>query len=104
MINRCIDMGVVLTRWEIEHIQSLGLDWVTQEKAIRIMENESFSELIELIHEHDFWWSMSDDQRLWDRGHQEEKRIKSMLRDYLWEDVELCIKEDWRKDELKKLF
>lgn len=97
-------MGVVLTRWEIEHIQSLGLDWITQEKAIRIMENENFSELIELIHDHDFWWSMSDDQRTWDRGYEEEKRIKTMLIDYLWEDVELCIKEDWRKDELKKLF
>lgn len=104
MIERCIDMGVVLNRWEIEHIQSLMLDWVSQEKAIRIMENENFSELIELIHEHDFWWSMSDDQRLWNRGYEEERRIKEMLRDYLWEDVELCIKEDWRKDEVKKLF
>lgn len=97
-------MGVVLTKWEIEHIESLMLDWITQEKAIRIMENENFSELIELIHDHDFWWSMSDDQRTWDRGYEEERRIKEMLRNYLWEDVELCIKEDWRKDEVKKLF
>lgn len=66
--------------------------------------NDQFNDLIEIIHEHDFWWSMSDDQRLWDRGCQKEKRIKEMLRDYLWEDVELCIKEDWRRNEVKKLF
>lgn len=104
MISKCIDMGVVLTRWEIEHIQSLGLDWVTEEKVIRIMENEKFSELIELIHRHDFYWSMSDDQRAWDRGCDEEKQIKESLRDYLWDDVEPCIKDDWRKEAVKKLF
>lgn len=104
MISRCIDMGVVLTRWEIEHIQSLGLDWVIEEKVIIIMENEKFSELIKLIHEHDYSWNMADDQRAWDRGYEERRQIKDMLRDFLWDDVEPCIKDDWRKEAVKKMF
>lgn len=104
MIQRCIDMGVVITRFQIEHIESLGLEWFGEEKAIRNMENEKFSRLIELIHEHDYSWRMSDDQRHWDRGYKVEKEIKDLLRHFLWDDVEPLIKEDWRRDSVKRMF
>jgi hypothetical protein len=60
--------------------------------------------LIELINEHDFYWSMSDDQRKWDYGCNKEKQIKELLKDYLWEDIEPLINEEWRKNEVKRLF
>jgi hypothetical protein len=90
-------MGVVLTRSEIEHIMGLSLDYKIEEKMIRIMENEQVSELVELAHKHDYEWRMSDDQRRWDEGHRNEKRMKEILKDYLWEDIEPLIKDEWRK-------
>ena len=61
------------------------------------------NELIDLINEHDFSWTMADDQRLWDNGFKAEKKIKEMLKDYLWDDIEPFIQE-WRKKEVSKLF
>lgn len=61
-------------------------------------------ELIELIHKHDYYWSMADDQRKWDDGFRKEKRIKELLKDYLWEDIEPLIKDEWRKEHVKRLF
>lgn len=61
-------------------------------------------ELIELIHDHDFMWQMSDDQRRWDHGYEQEKRIRALLKDITFEDIEDHVKEEWRKDALKKLF
>lgn len=90
-------MGVVLTRSEIEHIMGLSLDYKIEEKMIRIMENEQVSELVELAHKHDYHWRMSDDQRWWDEGYRNEKRMKEILKDYLWEDIEPLIKDEWRK-------
>jgi hypothetical protein len=104
MINRCIDMGVVLYRTDIEHLSRLGLGWDEQAKAIKNMENENFSRLIELIHQHDFEYAMSDDSRLWDQGDREEREIKELLKDFLWDDVEPCVKEEWRKEFVRKLF
>jgi hypothetical protein len=97
-------MGVVLYRTDIEHLSALGLGWNEQEKAIKNMENENFSRLIELIHQHDFYYAMSDDARIWSQGDQEEREIKELLKDFLWDDVEPCIKDDWRKEAVNKMF
>ena len=64
----------------------------------------NMEKLIELIHNHDFDWSMIDEQRRWDEGFAIEKQIRDMLRQYLWEDIEPHIQEDWRKEAVKRLF
>jgi hypothetical protein len=64
----------------------------------------NMEKLIELIHKHDYDWSMIDEQRRWDEGFAIEKQIRDMLRQYLWEDIEPHIQEDWRKEAVKRLF
>jgi ADP-dependent phosphofructokinase/glucokinase len=100
MINKCIDLAIVLTKMEIEHIQSLRLNYHDETKAMQNMENENFSKLIELIHQHDFYFKMSEDPRKLNEGYREEDEIKKLMKDFLWEDIEPCIKEDWRKERL----
>lgn len=103
-ISKCIDLGIVLTKWEMEHVASFSFDYQTDTKMMQKMEDQQFSRLIELIHEHDYYWRMSDDQRWWDLGNRQEKEIKELLRNYIWDDVEPLIKEDWRKESVKSLF
>jgi hypothetical protein len=62
------------------------------------------NELINLIHNHDYYWSMIDEQRKWDEGFRQEQKIRSLLKTFLWEDIEPHINEDWRKEAVKKLF
>lgn len=62
------------------------------------------SELIRLIHDHDYHWSMIDEQRRWDEGFAKDKRIRELLQECTWSELDLFIKEDWRKKEVKKLF
>ena len=104
MISKCVDLGIVLTKVEIEHIQSLMLDYHTEIKVMRNMEDEKFSRLIELIHSHNFEYRRSDVHSTWERGDREEREIKELMRDYLWEDIEPCIKDDWRKEFLMSSF
>jgi hypothetical protein len=47
---------------------------------------------------------MSDDSRIWSQGDREEREIKELLKDFLWDDVEPCVKEEWRKEFVRKLF
>lgn len=61
-------------------------------------------EIIELINNHDFNWSMIDQQSKWDEGFRREKRIKELLKNYLWEDIEPLIEQEWKKNEVKRLF
>jgi DNA-dependent RNA polymerase auxiliary subunit epsilon len=98
MISKCVDLGIVLTKTEIEHIQSLRLDYQTETKVMQNMEDEKFSRLIELIHQHDFEYRQSDVHWKWEQGDREEKEIKILMRDYLWEDIEPCIRDEWRKE------
>lgn len=67
------------------------------------MIDENFSELIDLINEHDYEWRMSDDQRKWDRGYKTEQRIKELMKDYLWDDIEPFLKEDWKRDRVMNM-
>lgn len=97
-------MGAVLSRTEIDHIRSCKLNFMQETKAITNMEDQQFSRLIELIHEHDYSWRFIDEQRKWDEGFEREKEIKNLLRNYLWDDVEPLVKEEWRKNEVKKMF
>lgn len=60
-------------------------------------------ELLGLINGHDFWWSMVDEQRKWDIGYKTEEQIRQGLKDFLWDDIEPNIKEDWKKEQLMKL-
>lgn len=64
----------------------------------------NMEKLIELIHKHDYDWSMIDEQRRWDEGFAIEKQIREMLRQYLWEDIEPHIQADWRREAVKRLF
>lgn len=72
------------------------------EKDIKMI--PEFKELISLIHDHDYDWSMIDEQRRWDEGFASEKRIKELLRGFLWEDIEPHIQENWRREAVKSLF
>lgn len=67
------------------------------------MANEQFAELINLIINHDYYYRMSDDQRWWDQGYNEEKRMKHLLKDFVWEDVEPYVHEA-HKEYVKGLF
>lgn len=62
------------------------------------------NELVELINQHDFYWRFSEDQRIWDRGWTENQKIKEGMREYLWDDIEPHLKEQWRKEAVLKLF
>ena len=108
MTNQAIDIyektGVVVGRFTIELASSLLLNYQDAEKFMLKMNDEHFAELIELIQDHDYEWRMSDDQRVWDNGNRNEKRITELLRSYLWEDIEPYVKEDWRKVAVKDLF
>jgi hypothetical protein len=66
--------------------------------------NEQFNNLIELIHQHDFQYAMTEDPRIWRQGDQEEREIKELLKEFLWDDVEPFVKDEWRKEFLKNLF
>lgn len=68
------------------------------------METNDFKELIRLIHSHDYSWSMIDQQSRWDEGFVKEKRIKEILKGFLWEDVEPFVNDEWRKEAVKSLF
>lgn len=103
-ISKCVDLGIVLTKWEMQHVASFSFDYQTDTKMMQKMEDEKFSRLIELIHEHDYDWRMIDEQRRWDEGYAKEKEIKELLRNYLWDDVEPLIKDDWRKESVKRFF
>jgi len=61
------------------------------------------NELIELLSNHDYYWRMSDDQRKWDAGYESEKRIKQLMRDYVWDDIDPYIDEEWKKKEIKSI-
>lgn len=103
-ISKCVDLGIILTKWEMQHVASFMFDYQTDTKMMQKMEEQQFSRLIELIHEHDYSWRMSDDQRRWDFGQSQEREIKELLRDYIWDDVEPLVKEEWRKEAVKSLF
>jgi predicted Rdx family selenoprotein len=61
------------------------------------------NELIELLSNYDYFWRMSDDQRKWDAGYENEKRIKQLMRDYVWDDIDPYIKEEWKKEAIKSI-
>ena len=61
-------------------------------------------ELANLINEHDFSYRFSDDSRWYNQGDREEKMIIEGLKDYLYEDIEPLIKDEWRKNKLKLLY
>lgn len=108
MIGQAIDiyerLGIVVGKYEIELASTLLLNHPETEKFFIKMNDEQFSELIELIQGHDYDWRMSDDQRRWDEGYKNEKRMTELLRSYLWEDIEPYVKEDWRKVAVKDMF
>lgn len=108
MIGQAIDiyerLGIVVGKYEIGLASTLSLNYQETEKFMIMMNDEMFAELIELIHDHDYSWRMSDDQRRWDEGHRNEKRITELLRGYLWEDVEPYVKDGWRKEAVKDMF
>lgn len=108
MISQAINVyethGIVVGWNEIDHANELGLNYPQTEKFYIKMGNQTFKELIDLIHDHDYSWSMIDQQSRWDEGFAKEKRIKELLRDFLWEDVEPFVKDEWRKEAVKSLF
>lgn len=108
MINQAIQIyethGVVCGRFIIELAQQLMLNHKQTENFMIMMGDEIFEEMIELIHDQDYDWRMSDDQRRWDDGYRKEKRITELLRQHLWDDVEPYVKDEWRKEAVKRLF
>lgn len=108
MISQAIHVyetyGVVVGWNEISHANELRLNYPQTEKFYIKMGDKAFEELINLIHNHDYSWSMIDEQRRWEEGFANEKRIKELLRGFLWEDVEPFIKDEWRKEAVKSLF
>lgn len=103
LISRCIDLGAVLTKKEIAIIEEIGGNYETINKMIMKMTDDNFSKLIDLINDYDPHWRFSDDQRWWDKGNRDEKEIKELMRDYLWDDIDPFIKEEWRKEAIKNM-
>lgn len=68
------------------------------------MKDDQLEELITLINKQDYSWRFIDEQSRWDEGYKTESRIKDLLKNYLWEDIEPNIREEWRKEEVKNLF
>ena len=56
-----------------------NLDRVGSENRNAKMSNPNYAEFIELIHKHDYSYMMSDDDRVWQKGSAEVKRIQSLI-------------------------
>jgi len=94
--------GIVVGKFQIDHARNLQLDYPQTE--IFFMKDPQLHELIELIHDQDWSWRFVDEQIKWDQGYRIEQKIRTMLKDYLWDDIEPYIKDEWRREEVKKLY
>jgi len=107
-MNQAIDhyerTGIVVGRFAIDHARKLHLTYHQTEIFYTLMANEQLTELIDLIHNQDYSWRFIDEQRRWDEGYRTEQKIKDLLQDFLWDDIEPYIKEEWRREEVKKLY
>jgi hypothetical protein len=90
MVNQAIQLyeshGVVATRHEIELASRLRLNYLQTNKFYIMMDDEVFNDLISLIDEEG-----------------DEKTIRTLLRMYLWDDIEPYVPQS-KKDYIKSLF
>lgn len=61
-------------------------------------------EILQLLNAHDWYYMMSDDPRAFDRGREEERKIRDEIKQYTPEQILPLIKEDWVRELTEKRF